>query len=89
MIVLVCGLARCGTSLTMQMLQAGGMRCAGRAPAFEDFRAFAGGYSDSWMREQAGGAVKVLDPQLISRRQLAALPAIAIWLGAAMPRCSS
>lgn len=48
--IAVCGLGRCGSSLVMQMLAAGGVPCTGRFPAFEG-------------RQVAGHAFKVLDPQ--------------------------
>lgn len=50
--IAVAGLARCGTSLTMQMLAAAGIRTVGEWPAFEADGHHAG----------AGVAVKWLDP---------------------------
>lgn len=51
--VIVSGLGRCGTSLAMQMLEAGGMRCCGDWPAFE---------VSPPIPIPAGHAGKVLDP---------------------------
>lgn len=50
--IVVSGFGRCGSSLVMQMLSAGGVQCLGRHPAFES-------------REVVcpGQAVKILDPQ--------------------------
>lgn len=59
--VVVAGLGRCGSSLMMQMLHAGGMHCVGEAPAFEDDRVrdrVAPADIEAWR----GQAVKVLDP---------------------------
>lgn len=63
----VCGLGRCGTSLTMQMLHAGGMPCTGRWPAFEPEeispdRQFGAALNHAWLISQAGHAIKWLDP---------------------------
>lgn len=60
--IVVAGLGRCGSSLTMQMLHAGGMPCVGPFPAFEDERVrqrVALADVEAWR----GQAVKVLDPQ--------------------------
>lgn len=57
MITIVSGFFRCGSSLTMQMLDAAGLRCAGVYPAFEvedPVAAIEGGEFD---------AVKWLDPE--------------------------
>lgn len=51
MSLVVSGLARCGTSLMMQMLAAGGVPCSGRYPAYEHKRVI------------DGYATKILDPQ--------------------------
>lgn len=51
-VVIVAGLGRCGTSLVMQMLDAAGIPCVGRFPAFEE--------DDPWVG--TGRAVKWLDP---------------------------
>ncbi len=62
-VLLVCGLGRCGTSLVMQMLAAGGVECAGEPPAFEgEFNAVER-ITPGFLRSQRGRAVKLLDPQ--------------------------
>src|SRR5882672_7379217 len=63
MTVLVCGFGRCGSSLTLQMLRAGGFPCFGSAAAFEPEDVGI----DRDMRELLprieGMAAKILDPQ--------------------------
>lgn len=51
--IIVAGLGRCGTSLVMQMLHAGGVPCVGQYPAFEEH--------DVDLSRCGGMAVKVLD----------------------------
>lgn len=63
-IVLVCGFGRCGSSMVMQMLAAGGMATVGRGPAYEDDRAGERPIDAAWMVSLAGSAVKVLDPHV-------------------------
>lgn len=67
MITIVSGFGRCGSSLVMQMLNAGGMPCAGEYPAFEaaESSGHLGGASISaeWLASIPGHAVKILDPQ--------------------------
>jgi hypothetical protein len=63
-IIMVAGLGRCGTSLALQMLAAGGVDCVGPYPSFEDaehdqLRRTA---PAEWAARAAGKAVKVLDP---------------------------
>ncbi|OOG61408.1 hypothetical protein B0E46_15630 [Rhodanobacter sp. B04] len=76
-VVVVAGLGRCGTSLTMQMLHAAGFPCVGEAPAFED-AATQHRVEPAWFSEQAGKAVKILDPQRVGIPR-SALTAV-IWL---------
>lgn len=61
-IVVVSGLARCGSSMTMQMLNAGGMKCFGQSPAWEDTRVCDLPREHNWLGGTLGGAVKILDP---------------------------
>lgn len=63
--IVVAGLGRCGSSLTMQMLAAGGVPCAGRFPDFE-VRGAAHYVSAAQLLQLAppGHAVKILDPHL-------------------------
>lgn len=78
-VLVVSGFARCGSSLAMQMLRAGGVRCVGKPPAFEDMRSAPHGpIEDGWFAKLAGRAVKVLEPAL--NRIPARVPRRAIWL---------
>jgi hypothetical protein len=67
MIVLVCGFGRCGSSLVMQMLEAGGFPVAGSFPDFECEQVnLARGIVDrAWLDSIEGHAVKILDPHKI------------------------
>jgi len=58
----VAGLGRCGTTLVMRMLAAGGAPVAGEAPAFERYthNELA---APATLAEARGHAVKVIDPQ--------------------------
>lgn len=64
-IIMVAGLGRCGSSLVMQMLSAGGVPCIGGYPGFEDLAHHEQRAQDphAWAASSAGKAVKVLDPQ--------------------------
>lgn len=64
-VIVVSGLGRCGSSLVMQMLHAGGMACIGDAPDFEDSVNTGGHVDDQWLAMQAGRAVKILDPHRV------------------------
>jgi hypothetical protein len=55
--LIVSGFGRCGSSLVMQMLHAGGFPTTGDYPAFEDER-----YSLGQKSAPLGVAVKILDP---------------------------
>jgi hypothetical protein len=78
-VVVVAGLGRCGSSLTMQMLAAGGMPCIGEPPAFEDVRFTPGArVAEDWFASLIGNAVKVLDPHHVQLPKPA--PARVIWL---------
>lgn len=61
-VVVVTGLGRCGSSLIMRMLEAGGMPVVGTAPAYEEAAACIGRLRQDWLDRQQGRAVKVLDP---------------------------
>jgi hypothetical protein len=65
-ITIVAGLGRCGSSLVMQMLAAGGHPIYGpdnaRAPAFEHENATLLPDISDWLADAAGQAVKILDP---------------------------
>lgn len=60
-VLVVAGLGRCGSSLMMQMLQAGGMPCCGEFPAFELCEHHRE-YPTEWWHQWHGKAVKLLDP---------------------------
>lgn len=60
-VVIVAGLGRCGSSMVMQMLAAGGIPCVGAAPAYEDERTNTR-LDPTWYASLAGHAVKLLDP---------------------------
>lgn len=78
--IFVCGFGRCGSSLLMQMLNAGGMECGGMYPMFEDPRATRALPADaSWLAEYSNKALKVLDPLTYLPDELP-LEARAIWL---------
>ncbi len=79
-IIIVAGLGRCGTSLVMQMLAAGGVPMVGGHPDFEDMAVDHQRHSDpvSWAARCAGRAVKVLDPQHVPLPQGPRY--LAIWL---------
>ncbi len=66
-LIMVTGLGRCGSSLTLQMLHSGGVPCVGDWPSFEDENTFPGLLTPDWLGRQRG-ALKVLDPQLHDRR---------------------
>ncbi|MCH8136647.1 MAG: sulfotransferase domain-containing protein [Proteobacteria bacterium] len=57
-VILVCGLGRCGSSLVMQMLKAGGISVDGTAPWYETRDI----YDGHWIAQQAGRAIKILEP---------------------------
>ena len=58
-ITVVCGFGRCGTSLLMQMLAAGGMAVHGEYPAYEDPAARGG--NSALFDTLPGKAIKLLD----------------------------
>jgi hypothetical protein len=75
--IIVSGLGRCGSSLTMQMLSAGGMPCVGAFPDFEDEIVLHPLAAD-FITAHSGMAIKVLNPHIST---LPEGPAYAIiWL---------
>src|SRR5690348_17944000 len=76
-VLIVAGLGRCGSSLMMQMLQRGGMKCAGEFPAFEMPETNHCSISREWLSQFSGGAVKILDPHLCTIENT---PAVVLWL---------
>ena len=80
-VTLVCGFGRCGSSLVMQMLRAGGMLVTGEWPGFEDDRSGLTTFDSRWIAAQGGSAVKFLDPQVqVQDRLLARGSYRSIWL---------
>ena len=65
-ITVVTGCGRCGTSMVMQMLRAGGMRVTGKGPSHEDQRSTALPENSAWLEECRGAAVKILDPHIFT-----------------------
>lgn len=65
--VIVAGLGRCGTSMVMQMLAAGGIATVGTFPDFEDMDTDRQRSLNpaAWLARCEGRAVKVLDPQRV------------------------
>ena len=60
MITIVTGLGRCGSSLAMKMLKAGGFDVVGTLPLYEDNRSSIGKFDADWLLEQDGKVVKCL-----------------------------
>ena len=58
---LLCGSGRCGSSLVMQMLHAGGVEVVGHAPYFEPKETMWHQFNVEWLIKQTG-VVKLLDP---------------------------
>lgn len=79
-VLIVAGHGRCGSSLTMQMLAAGGVPAVGEYPAFEPSESSALDMDPIWLATQAGRAVKILDPHLTSYRFIPQIPRLVIWL---------
>ena len=79
--VFVAGLGRCGTSLLMQMLDAGGMAVYPDKgwPAYEYGDYFQTGGSPEWLKGVSGKASKLLDPHKL-HWSLKSFPYKVIWL---------
>lgn len=60
--IVVAGMGRCGTSLMMQMLAAGGVPCTGEWPAFESDRMTARHFDAKAFDALGDCAVKLVDP---------------------------
>lgn len=62
-ILFVAGLGRCGTTMVMTMLDAGGFPVTGPRPAYEPSERWVAGRPDmEWLNQQGGRAVKWIDP---------------------------
>jgi hypothetical protein len=79
-LVIVAGFGRCGSSLMMQMLEAGGFPCVGRYPAFEDPESMVLNLRADWFQQHQGKAVKILDPHLAGDDLFPHIPRRVIWL---------
>ena len=77
-VIVVCGFGRCGSSLMMQMLNAGGIATTGIYPAFEVECANLGAFDLEQLAEMRGRAVKVLDPH--KAPSMDHIPRLAIWI---------
>lgn len=77
MLTLVSGLGRCGTTMVMHMLAAGGAPVVGRAPGYEVDQAAHIPLDRDWLLSLEDRAVKVLDPHRGWGRQC---DARVIWL---------
>jgi hypothetical protein len=77
-ILFVAGLGRCGTTMVMHMLWRGGCPVAGDPPSFETDNISPYGVNLPWLRDQAGRAVKWIDPTVarIDRKDVPAKPTI-------------
>lgn len=64
-VLIVAGLGRCGTSLAMSMLMAGGCPVVGNPPAFEPRIAHAERITRDTLEISRGRAMKIVDPQLL------------------------
>lgn len=78
--LIVAGLGRCGSSLCMQMLNAGGIECLGEYPAFEPEESDAITLTTSRLYSHAGKAVKCLDPQRADQCSFEEVQRMVIWL---------
>lgn len=78
--VIVSGLGRCGSSLTMQMLAAGGLKALGAAPGYEVSQSMLGVLTPSWLTAQQDCAVKILDPHRLADDVLNLPGQSIIWL---------
>jgi len=79
-VLIVSGLARCGSSLMMRMLYAGGMPVfVTNHNSFEHPFALKLPTNNAWLAECDGKAVKVLDPQRFVPRMPEGVEAATIW----------
>lgn len=76
--IVVAGMGRCGTSLTMQMLEAAGVPCIGPWPAYETDASSIGGFDPVSFAKLSGQAIKLVDPGNLPIRDMP--NHIVIWL---------
>lgn len=82
--IVVAGMGRCGTSLMMQMLAAGGVPCTGEWPAFESDLAMAGRFDAKAFDALGDCAVKLVDPAPLKPGRLP--NHVVIWLDRSVPQ---
>jgi len=75
--VIAAGLGRCGSSMTMQMLAAGGMACIGTAPDYEVREIAFGRVPLPYLVARQEHAFKLVTPNVI---KLPPLNAVVLWL---------
>lgn len=66
--ILICGLTRCGSSLTMQMLDKGGLPVIGDYPGYEPEQANPFNITQEYITNNAGKIIKLIDPQHAYKR---------------------
>ena len=76
--IIVAGMGRCGSSLTMQMLHRAGVPCVGTFPAFETDHSSFSKFDGSFVVDLKEHAIKLLDPMRLSLPPLE--NHIVIWL---------
>jgi len=76
--IVVAGMGRCGTSLTMQMLDAAGIPCVGKRPAYETDASSMGGFDHAAFAGLSQVAIKLVDPANLTIRDMP--NHIVIWL---------
>lgn len=77
-LILVAGMGRCGTSLMMQMLAAGGVDCIGKFPDYEHANMTVSGLDQAWLNSLLDCAVKTIDPATVGLRRPS--NSVVIWL---------
>lgn len=76
--IVVTGMGRCGTSLTMQMLEAAGVPCVGPWPAYETDASSMGGFDPVSFARRSEVAIKLIDPANLPIRDMP--NHIVLWL---------
>lgn len=62
-IIVVSGLGRCGSTMVMKMLDAGGLPVIGNKVSYEDMRCIEVTKASKWLEEAQGHGIKILDIQ--------------------------
>jgi len=78
--LLVSGLGRCGSSLTLQMLEAGGFPCVGQYPAYEPEKLNPSKFDAKWFMSNNGKAIKFIMPEMYDYKFPASYSPKAIWI---------